>query len=282
MTRSLRPPFALLALLAFLALRLQAQEDPHLRDVVRLAREGLSDSARTVVRRMLTDWQATDPRYAEALYTMAVVAATAQEKRLHLQRVGVEYSQSAWADDARLELAQLDYAERNFPGAVAHVARLLGDYPLSPLRAPAALWGSRAAIETRELPLACQWATLGIGAASGDVELRNQLAFQRQRCEGMLQVESPSVSPPATPTDRRLAEPGGPRWFVQVAAVRTRDQATDLVRRLERARVPATVVSEGGFQKVRAGPYPSRDQAQAALSGLRREVGGRPFVVRAP
>lgn len=281
MKRSIR---LLLALLALLAPRLQAQEDPQLRDAVRLAREGLGDSARAVVRRMLTDWQATDPRYPDALYTMAVVAATAQDKRLHLQRVGVEYSQSSWADDARLELAQLDYAERNFPGAVAHVARLLADYPLSSLRAPAALWGSRAAIETHELPLACQWATLGIEAAGGDVELRNQLQFQRQRCEGMLQVESPAVSPPATPTDRRPAEPAGPRWFVQVAAFRTRDQAADLVRRLERARVPASVVSEGGFQKVRAGPYPSRDRAQAALPAIRREVGGggRPFVVRAP
>jgi hypothetical protein len=272
----------LLAVLTLLAPRASAQEDPQLRDAVRLAREGLGDSARAVVRRILVDAPATDPRYPEALYTMAVVAATAQEKRLHLQRVGVEYSQSPWADDARLELAQLDYAERNFPGAVAHVARLLADYPFSPLRAPAALWGSRAAIETHELPLACQWATLGIDAAGQDVELRNQLEFQRQRCMGMLQVESPAVSPPATPAERRPAESDPPRWFVQVAAFRTRDQAAGLVRRLEQARVPGSVVSEGGLHKVRAGPYPSRDRAQAALSAIRREIGGRPFVVRAP
>jgi len=266
-----------LALAALGPATAQAQTEPRLAAAVRLARDGLTDSARAVAGRVLSGARPTDAVYPEALYTVALVAATAEEKRLHLQRVAVEFSQSDWADDARLELAQMDYAARDLPGTIRHVQRLLADYPLSPLRATAALWGARAALDHREVPLACQWAALGLEAAGSDLELRNQLDFQRQRCVAMSQGPAPPPPPPAAVPP---PAPRGPQWFVQVAAFRTRERATQVVADLEGAGIAAVVLPDGGLFKVRAGPYAAEREAAAALPAIRRRVGGNPFVVR--
>lgn len=261
-----------------------AQEHPRLVEAVRLAREGQSDSARAVAGAVLNATATTAPLFPEALYTVALLASTVDEKRLHLQRVAIEYSQSAWADDARLELAQLAYAERKFDEAVRQVERLLADYPLSPVRAAGALWGSRAAFDQRNLPLACQWAMAGLGSVGTDVELRNQLDFQRQRCEATLASDSATArsgtpsSPPPPPPPPQAA---GPAWWVQVAAFRTESQATTVLRQLERARIEARVIRDAGFWKVRAGPYGTEADAQRALPAVRRISGGQPFLVRA-
>lgn len=251
-----------------------AQRHPRLAEAVRLAREGMGDSARAVAGGMLSVTAPTDSLFPEVLYTVAVVAGGSSDKRLYLQRVAVEFAQSEWADDARLELAQLDYAERDLDGAVRHIDRLLNDYPLSPLRARAGLWGARAALEQRNAALACQWASTGLEAAGADVELRNQLDYQRQRCQAMLE----SAAPPQAPAPA----PAMPQWYIQVAAFRTSDQAERVVARLAAMQVTARVVREDGFFKVRAGPFPTRERAQATLPAVRREFGRSPFLVQAP
>jgi len=254
--------------------RAHAQRDARLVEAVRLARDGLGDSARAVAGHLLAATTPGDRLYPEALYTVAVVAATAEDKRLHLQRLAVEFSQSEWADDARLELAQLDYAARDLEGAVRQVDRLLSAYPQSPVRARAALWGARAAYELRNFPLACQWAALGLGETGDEVELRQQLDFQLQRCEGARQGDSAVAPVPA--------EPATGTWFVQVAAFRTREQAERMAASLRDAGIASLVVPEDGFLKVRAGPYASREQATAALPAIRDRVGRGPFVVQVP
>lgn len=272
-----RTVLALIALSA-LASPVRAQTDPRLTEAVRLAREGLGDSARAVAGRVLNATAPTSALYPEALHTVALVAATVEDKRLYLQRVAIEYSQSDWADDARLELSQLAYAERKFEEAVRHAERLLTDYPLSPQRATGALWGSRAAFDLRQYPLACQWATIGFQATSEDVELRNQLDFQRQRCEAALRAQTAgpvTPNPPAATT-----RPGGPGWYLQVAAFQTRGAAEEAAGRLTRAKLTSLVVQDDGFFKVRAGPYPTRDAARDAIAAVKRAVGGEPFVVQ--
>jgi hypothetical protein len=254
---------------------LSAQTDPRLIGAVTLAREGLGDSARAVAGRVLAATRPTDPLYPEVLYTVAVVAANPDDQRLYLQRVAVEFSRSDWADDARLQLAQLAYAAGDVEGTTRQVERLLADYPLSPLRATAALWGARAAIDLRQLPLACQWTALGLDAGSDNVELKSQLEFQRQRCRGMMRPDS------MTARDSAPA-PKGPQWLVQVAAFKTKQTADQTVVKLKQVKVPATVVRDAGLYKVRAGPYDTRTQADAAMTTIRRQVGGRPFVIEAP
>jgi hypothetical protein len=262
---------ALLVAFASVAAPLEAQRDPDLARAVRLAQEGSADSARAITGRMLASVRDTDPKYAEVLYAAAVVAASPRDRRLHLQRIAVEYTQSEWADDALLQLAQLDYAARDAAGTVRQIDRLLGDYPESPLKASAALWGARAAFDLRDRDRACRWSDLGLGSVGGDVELRNQLEFQRERCLAMAREESAAVQPkPAAPAKG---------WAVQVAAVKTKAEADTEVARIKRADLPTLVVQEGGWFKVRSGPFATREQAQQALSRLRASLGGKPFLV---
>lgn len=255
---------------------LGAQTDARLVAAVQLAREGFGDSARAVAERVLSATAPDASLYPEALYTVALVASTVEDKRLRLQRLAIEFSQSSWADDARLELAQLAYAEQNLDETIRHIERLLSDYPTSPLRARGALWGSRAAFDQRQFPLACQWAVLGIRAAGEDIELRNRLDFQRQRCDGMIRADTSSEAPVASEPDT----PSGPGWYVQVVALRGEDAAGDVAALLTRAKLEAVVVPDAGFYKVRAGPYATRADAERALPGIRRLTGGDPFVLQ--
>ena len=268
--------------------RLAAQSDPRLAAAVRLAQDGLSDSARAVVGRILGSLQPADSLYAEALYTMGFLAATEADRRLHLRRVVVDYAQSDWADDALLQLAQLDYAVGNTEATVRQIEILLRDYPATPVAGVAAFWGARAAGDRRDAATACRMADAGLLAVGSDVELRNQLDFQKQRCQGLasMAAESARATPPERPveappgrTPTRAARSG---YFVQVSAVRTQAAANTEIARVKQAGYTAIVVRESGLLKVRVGAFRTKADADAAASEIRIRIGARPFVVRVP
>jgi len=152
---------------------------------MRLAQEGLGDSARAVVQRVVEATDPADTLYPQALFTRAVVGANPQDMRRDLQRVAVEYSSSSWADDALLRLAQLDFATGELEGASRDLERLRLDYSSSPLYAQAAFWAARVYFDLRKPPSACRWVAEGLPRAGNDLELRNQLAFYSQRCGGV-------------------------------------------------------------------------------------------------
>jgi hypothetical protein len=271
-----------LPVLAALAIAtpLAGQTDPELQAAVRLAQEGQGDSARALAGRILAASAPGQPRYVEALYTVALVSASADDRRLHLQRIAVEFSHSEWADDALLQLAQLDYAARNPAGTVENIQRLLGDYPLSPIRATAALWGARAAFDQRDNSLACQWSELGLAAVGSDLEIRNQLEFLRERCRAIASADSAAAARAAPPPPPPPPPPTG--WQVQVAAFKTAAETEGTVSRLKELDYPAQVVQEGAWFKVRAGPFPDRTRAQQALTRISRSLGVQPFLVPPP
>ncbi|HET9513672.1 MAG TPA: SPOR domain-containing protein [Gemmatimonadales bacterium] len=261
---------------------------------MRLAQDGLSDSARAVVGRILGSLQPADSLYAEALYTMGFLAATEADRRLHLRRVVVDYAQSDWADDALLQLAQLDYAVGNTEATVRQIEILLRDYPATPVAGIAAFWGARAAGDRRDAATACRLADAGLLAAGSDVELRNQLEFQKQRCQGLAstaivdsieRARSDSIARTAPPgrTSRPAVQPSGrPGFYAQVSAVRTQAAANAEIARVKRAGYTAIVVRESGLLKVRVGAFRTKADADAAASEIRIRIGARPFVVRVP
>lgn len=282
---------AILALVLVASSRLAAQNEPRLVTAVRLAQDGLSDSARAVVGRILGALQPTDSLYPEVLYTMGFLAGTESDRRLHLRRVVVDHAQSQWADDALLQLAQLDYAAGNAEAVVRQIDQLLRDYPATPLTATAAFWGARAAGDRRDAVTACRMAAAGLDAAGGDVELRNQLEFQRQRCQGIAATLAESVrnaaEPPSRPADEPPSRPGVQPssrrgFYVQVSAVKTQIAANTEIARVKRAGYTAVVVREDGLMKIRVGAFPTRPDADAAAAEIRSKIGARPFVVRVP
>lgn len=276
-----------------------AQNDPRLIAAVRLSQDGLSDSARAVAGRILAATPPADSLYPEALYTMGLLAATEQDRRLYLRRVVVDHIQSVWADDALLQLAQLDYSSGSPDAAVRQIDQLLRDYPESPLTAQAAFWGARAAGDRREAAVACRMAEAGLAAVGDDVELRNQLEFQRLRCQGVsadladsarravadsiekARRDSIARAAPRRPPSDPPARPAA-GFYVQVSAVKTQAAATTETARIKRAGYTPVTVREGGFLKIRAGAFPTQAAAAAAAADLAQKLGVRPFVVRVP
>ena len=282
------------------SVRLSAQSDSRLVSAVRLARDGMSDSARSVVARILATTEPGDSVYAEVLYTAGLVAATERDRRMAFRRVVVDYAQSTWADDALLQLAQLDYASGNPEGTVRQVEQLIRDYPESPLHAAAALWGARAANDRRDPGTGCRLSDTGLAAVGNDVELRNQLEFQRQRCRslGAMQAEAAraasedsatkaradSAARANKPPSRPAAEPPSRRagFYVQLSAVATQAAANTEVARFKGAGFKPVIVRESGLFKIRIGPYAERGQANDAMARARTRFGGKPFVVHVP
>jgi hypothetical protein len=259
-------------------------------NIVRLAQDGLVDSARAEMRRVLMEFPASDSLYPEALYTSAIVAPSDGERRTALRRVIVEYSRSSWADDAVLLMAQLEYAEGNPASTVQQITRLIDDYPLSPLRMVGAFWGARAANDLRDGALACRWADIGLAVPTSDVELKAQLSFQKQRCQGLIAQQadaagpggrdSAKARPPANaPVPAPVPAPPSRGVFVQVAALDSEAAADPVADRARRMNYPVVVVKEGPWYKVRVGPFGNRTDANAALRRVRETLGGQPFIV---
>ncbi|MEZ4454963.1 MAG: SPOR domain-containing protein [Gemmatimonadales bacterium] len=271
-----------------------AQSDARLVGVVQLAQNGMADSARAVVSRLLEQTDPADSLYAEMLYTSGIVAATEYDRRIALRRVVVEYSTSGWADDALLLLGQVEYANGNPGSALAQFSRLVTDYPSSQLLATAAFWGARAAADLRNGAAACDLADKGLAAASNDVELSNQLRYQRQRCEALqlagpgpdttraAKPDSTPVTPPPPPPPPPARPPVTKGLFVQTIAAPTQAAADEMLAKVKEAGFDAIVVREGGYFKVRAGPFPTRAAASSALSRIRTRLGGQPFIVNVP
>ena len=150
------------------------------------------------------------------------------------------------------------------------------DYPDSPVRASAALWGARAAFDVRDRDRACRWSELGSRPLGGDVEL------------GASSNSSASVAAPwfarGIDCHARLApsKPAPPAkgWQVQVAAVKTRGEADVEVGAGQAARA-ARAGGPGG--RLAQGPerslHDSRSSAEAAMARIREQLGGKPFLV---
>ncbi|MEZ4585835.1 MAG: SPOR domain-containing protein [Gemmatimonadales bacterium] len=289
MSRSIRLAGAL-ALLA-LATPLEAQTTERFVQIVRLAQDGLVDSARAEMQRVLAS---SRPRTRSSRGALHVHRRRERHRAPPLRRVIIEYSRSQWADDALLLLAQLEYADANPDGTVAQITKLIDDYPLSPLRGVGAFWGARAAGDLGKGELACKWAVVGLGAVKDDVELRTQLDFQRLRCEGLLAqaadsatrpadrgTPSPAPPPPPPPPPPPATPPGkpAPGIYVQVGALDTPAAAEEAAAPLREAGLPVVIVREGPYHKVRVGPYANRTQANEALARIRGLVRTQPFIV---
>jgi cell division septation protein DedD len=277
-----------------------AQDNPTLRTAVQLAAEGRSVEARRLVEAELARARPGDSSYAEALYWRGRLRAHGDSAELDLRRVAIEYSTSRWADDALLQLAQLAMAARNPASALALAERVRGDYPESDLRPRAAFWAGRAALETGDPGTGCAYLDTALAEAE-DVELRNQVAHFHGRCARVPRVPASATAAvrhpgysvqPATrtaPAEPAVSDslaphhsrPGG--FFVQVAAARTESAANQIAERLRGARHRALVTNgSGGYYRVRAGPFATRQDAENAARELRRLLGGAPFVVHQP
>jgi hypothetical protein len=243
--------------------------DSTLRSAVQLVTEGQGDSARALVRARLAATPRTDSLYPEVLFVAGLVAEHLDSALAAFRRVGIEYSDSRWADDALLRSAQLTFAARDLPASRRATDRLLSDYPLSDVRAAAAYWAARVRLEEGEVADACAYLRQAEAAASDDVELANRARYYLQRC----------AVTPAGPDTAQPPPPGRVQFAVQIAAVGTAEAADEVMRQAHTAGFESHVVRDGALFKVRVGRYASRQEAQRTQAEIRRKLGGSPFIV---
>ena len=273
-----------------------AQRDSRLVSAVRLAQEGLSDSARTMVSRLLEATAPTDSLYPQVLYTRALLAAEPAAMRTDLQRVAVEYASSNWADDALLRLVLLEYAGGQLETAARHLERFELDHSSSPLYPRASLWAGRIFFQLQRPADGCRWLRAGNERAGEDRELRAELASASRRCSDVAAAPAHDTAsgqdtastmpaaappPPAAPTASPPlpATPPAPAFRIQIAAVATAAAADSIATRARATGMEAVVTREPPHFKVRVGAYRTRAEAAAALPGVRARFRGAPFVV---
>jgi predicted Zn-dependent protease len=254
----------------------QSRFDPRLQVAIDLAQSGRTDSARTLVRQLLTVLSPQDSIYPQALYVQGgMLASDGATAATNLQRVVVEYGLSSWADDALLRLSQLYEAQNDPAAAIQQVERLRRDYPDSPLLSRAAFVGARAAFDLRDAARACGFIRDAQAGAGDDVELQNQVAFYAARCQPLAGA--------ALAGDTSAPIQGTGRFAVQVLAGKSVPEVDALLTRLKAMGYDARVVRDtSGYLKVRVGRYASRDDAQRALGRLKSQLGGQPFIVAEP
>src|SRR6266550_4643076 len=127
----------------------------------------------------------------------SVIAADAESDYKHIV---VDYPLAPQAEDALLRLAQLELARGDREGALIHLQRIPRDYPRSKSLARASYWTARVLFEKNDVPDACAANANALAQTdSTDVELRNQIQYQGQRCPASsVAVNVPPQSTPVT------------------------------------------------------------------------------------
>jgi cell division septation protein DedD/TolA-binding protein len=147
---------------------------------------GEAAAGRALIDSLIGAAQPRTPRYAEALYWRAALAGSAADAERSYRQIVVDYPLSPRVDNALLRMGQLELTRGDREAALQHFQRLTLEHPGSPLRAKASYWTARAYLEKNDLKHACAANADALShALASDVELRNQIDYQNQRCAGV-------------------------------------------------------------------------------------------------
>jgi cell division protein FtsN len=193
---------ALLSCVASLAV---AQTPARAPDPVFVRAQGLVSDGNGAAGRALIDSviKATSPTarlYPEALFWRASLASNAADAESDYKHIVVDYPLALQAEDALLRLAQLELARGDREGALIHLQRIPRDYPRSKSLARASYWTARVLFEKNDIPNACAANANALAqAGEAEIELRNQIQYQGQRCSSIAAAVVPPTNSPATP-----------------------------------------------------------------------------------
>src|SRR5688500_12746091 len=148
-----------------------------------MASEGNSAGGRALIDSIVRTTPPASPIYPQALYWRATLATNAADAESDYRHIVVDYPLAPQAEDALLRLAQLELARGDRDDALVHLQRIPRDYPRSKSIARASYWIARVLFEKNDIAGACAAnATALAQTAEGEVELRNQIQYQSQRC----------------------------------------------------------------------------------------------------
>jgi cell division protein FtsN len=148
-----------------------------------MASDGNSAGGRALIDSIVRATPPASPIYPQALYWRATLATNAADAESDYRHIVVDYPLAPQAEDALLRLAQLELARGDRDDALVHLQRIPRDYPRSKSIARASYWIARVLFEKNDIAGACAAnATALAQTAEGEVELRNQIQYQSQRC----------------------------------------------------------------------------------------------------
>jgi cell division septation protein DedD len=148
--------------------------------------------------------------YPEALFWRASLAASAADAESDYRHIVVDYPLAPQAEDALLRLAQLELARGDRDGALIHLQRIQRDYPRSRSLARASYWTARVLFEKNDIANACAANAKALAQTdSGEIELRNQIQYQGQRCPSVATISSTPAAASETPANAN-SQPASP------------------------------------------------------------------------
>jgi cell division septation protein DedD len=276
-----------------------------------LVSDGNGAAGRALVDSVLAATPPGAPLYPQALFWRATLASNAADAESDYKHIVVDYPLAPQAEDALLRLAQLELARGDRDGALAHLQRIPRDYPRSKSLARANYWTARVLFEKNDVLNACAANASALAQAdTNEIELRNQIEYQGQRCRSIVTnaappVPSSAVSASSTPTSQgtplakekvetvdtlRPKPPSATAketassssgYSVQVAAYNHRADADKLSSSLSKRGYQARVDGEIAPFRVRIGRYATAKEAEEALRRIKaKHMDG--FVVRVP
>jgi hypothetical protein len=179
--------------------------DPVFVRAQQLVSDGNGAAGRALIDSVIAATPPIAPLYPQALFWRASLAASAADAESDYKHIVVDYPLAPQAADALLRLAQLELARGDRDGALAHLQRIPRDYPRSKSLARASYWTARVLFEKNDIPNACTAnANAQAQADSSEVELRNQILYQGQRCSS---TTTASVAAPPSPASQTSAIP---------------------------------------------------------------------------
>jgi cell division protein FtsN len=182
----------------------QRPTDPVFIRAQALVSDGNGAAGRAVIDSVLAATPPGARLYPEALFWRASLASNAADAESDYKHIVVDYPLAPQAEDALLRLAQLELARGDRDGALAHLQRIPRDYPRSKSLARANYWTARVFFEKSDIPNACAANANALSETGADeIELRNQIQYQGQRCPSM-PTSVASAKPPTVDAPKPL------------------------------------------------------------------------------
>ena len=252
-----------------------------------LVSDGNGVAGRALIDSVLAATQPSARLYPEALFWRATLASNAADAESDYKHLVVDYPLAPQAEDALLRLAQLELARGERDGALAHLQRIPRDYPRSKSLARASYWTARVLFEKNDIPNACAANANALARAGSDeIELRNQIQYQGQRCPSpaasVASVMPPAIDtttprPPPVPVPATAADPvpaksvlsTSPAAPVAKTEVAASAPVATVAKSATTAAKPATSASSStGVYSVQVGAYNHKPDASKLVASL--------------
>lgn len=162
---------------------------------------GEAEAGRKLVDSLVNAAPMGSAAYAEGLYWRATLSNSGTAAERDYRRIVVDYPLSPRVADALLRMGELEAARGDRDAALQHFQRLTLEHPESPLRAEANYWVANTYLAKNDLQRGCAANADALAQVNAsNVELRNRIDYQQQRCRNVVIAQKGAPVPAATST----------------------------------------------------------------------------------